>query len=111
MYVSEWFDKNLDTKTASELFINLMQIPEFKQLASNRLKEVKDDLIQCVNNTLDQALLYEDSYNRNYDKFKILGNKLNVEGPEIYRLKTWKEHVEYLRNWTINRINWLCENL
>ena len=23
MYVSEWFDKNLDTKTASELFINL----------------------------------------------------------------------------------------
>ena len=111
MYVSEWFDKNLDTKTASELFINLMQIPEFKQLASNRLKELKNDLIECVNKTLDEALLYEDSYNRNYDKFKILGNKLNVEGPEIYRLKTWKEHVEYLRNWAINRINWLCENL
>ena len=111
MYVSEWFDKNLDTKTASELFINLMQIPEFKQLAAKRLKEVKDDLIKCVNETLDEALLYEDSYNRNYDKFKILGNKLNVEGPEIYKLKTWKEHVEYLRNWTINRINWLYENL
>ena len=111
MYVSEWFDKNLDTKTASELFINLMQIPEFRELAINRLKEVKDDLIKCVNETLDEALLYEDSYNRNYDKFKILGNKLNVEGPEIYKLKTWKEHVEYLRNWTINRINWLYENL
>ena len=41
MYVSEWFDKNLDTKTASELFINLMLIPEFKELAKSRLSEVK----------------------------------------------------------------------
>lgn len=107
MYVSEWFDKNLDTKTASELFINLMEIDEFKTLAANRLKEVKDKLIESINKTLDDALLYEDSYNRNYDKFKILGTKLNVEGAEIYKLKTWKEHVEYLRSWLINRINWL----
>ena len=109
MYVSEWFDKNLDTKTASELFINLMLIPEFKEMVAIRFKEVKDDLIKCVNDTLDEALLYEDSYNRNYEKFKILGTKLNVESAEIYRLKTWKEHVEYLRNWVINRINWLDE--
>ena len=78
MYVSEWFDKNLDTKTASELFINLMLIPEFRELVSKRLQEKKDDLIKCVNDVLDNALLYEDSYNRNYDKFKILGTKLNV---------------------------------
>ena len=111
MYVSEWFDKNLDTKTASELFINLMQIPEFKELAKSRLSEVKNKLIECVNKTLDEALLYEDSYNRNYERFKILGIKLNVESAEIYQLKTWKEHVEYLRRWTINRINWLDENI
>ena len=111
MYVSEWFDKNLDTKTASELFINLMQIPEFRELAAIRLSEAKDKLIECVNKTLDEALLYEDSYNRNYDKFKILGIKIHVEGPQIYKLKTWKEHVEYLREWVINRINWLNDNL
>ena len=86
-----------------------MQIDEFKILAKNRLKEVKEKLIECVNSTLDDALLYDDSYNRNYEKFKILGTKLNVEGAEIYKLKTWKEHVEYLRKRVINRINWLDE--
>ncbi len=107
MYVSEWFDKNLDTKTASELFINLMMIPEFESLVINRFNELKNELIESVNNTLNDALLYEDSYNRNYDKFKLLGTKVNIESREIYSLKTWKEHVEYLRNWIINRINWL----
>ena len=107
MYVSTWFDKNLDTKTASELFINLMEIDKFKTLAASRLKEVKDELIESINKTLDDALLYEDSYNRNYDKFKILGTKLNVEGAEIYKLRSWKEHLEYLRGWIISRINWL----
>jgi hypothetical protein len=111
MYVSELFDKRLGTKTSSELFINLMLIPEFRLLAKKRLNELKDKLIQSVNKTLDEALLYEDSYNRNYAKFNILGIKLNVEGAEVYKLKTWKEHVEYLRSWVINRINWLCENL
>ncbi len=111
MYVSEWFDKNLSTKTASELFINLMMIPQFKEMAYNRLNEVKDDLISCINATLDDALLYEDSYNRNYDKFKLLGTKINVESAEIYKLKTWKEHLEYLRKWVINRINWLSDNM
>ena len=111
MYVSELFDKRLGTKTSSELFINLMLIPEFRLLAKNRLNELKDKLIQSVNKTLDEALLYEDSYNRNYEKFNILGIKINIEGAEIYKLKTWKEHVEYLRSWVINRINWLCENL
>ena len=111
MYVSELFDKRLGTKTSSELFINLMLIPEFRLLAKKRLNELKDKLIQSVNKTLDEALLYEDSYNRNYEKFNILGIKINVEGAEVYKLKTWKEHVEYLRSWVINRINWLCENL
>lgn len=107
MYVSEWFDKNLDTKTSSELFINLMIIEEFKELVLIRFKEVKEKLIENVNNTFDNSLLYEDSYNRNYEKYKLLGVQVGIESSSIYKLKTWREHVEYLRNWIINRINWL----
>ena len=70
-------------------------------------KQVKDNLLKTINKQLDNELLYEDSYNRNYKKFKILGIKLNEENYNVYKLKTWKEHVEYLRNWLINRINWL----
>ena len=109
LYTSEMFDKNLDTKTSSELFINLMCIKEFKKLVYTRFKEIKDKLIENVNNTLDNALLYENSYNRNYEKFKLLGIQVAIESSSIYKLKTWKEHVEYLRNWIINRINWLDE--
>lgn len=107
MYTSEKFDENLATKTSSELFINLMLIKEFKELVCTRFKEVKEELIENVNKTLDNALLYEDSYNRNYEKYKLLGTQLLIESADIYKLKTWKEHVEYLRNWIINRINWL----
>lgn len=110
MYVSEWFDKNLDTKTASELFINLMQINEFKELVYIRFKEVKEKLIERINKTLDNALLYEDSYNRNYEKFKLLGKQISIENVNVYSLKTWREHVEYLRNWITNRINWLDQH-
>lgn len=107
MYVSEWFDKNLDTKTSSELFINLMLIEEFKELVLIRFKEVKEKLIENVNTTFDNSLLYEDSYNRNYEKYKLLGVQVGIESSSIYKLKTWREHVEYLRNWIIDRINWL----
>ena len=107
MYASEMFDKNLVTKTSSELFINLMRIKEFKELVCIRFKEVKEKLIENINKSLDNALLYEDSYNRNYEKFKLLGTQISIESADIYKLKTWREHVEYLRNWMINRINWL----
>ena len=109
MYVSEMFDKNLATKTSSELFINLMRTKEFKELVCKRFKEVKEKLIENINNTLDNALVYEYSYNRNYEKFKLLGIKVGIESSSIYKLKTWKEHVEYLRSWITNRINWLDE--
>ena len=110
MYVSEMFDKNLATKTSSELFINLMRTKEFKELVCKRFKEVKEKLIENINNTLDNALVYEYSYNRNYEKFKLLGTKVGIESSSIYKLKTWKEHVEYLRSWMTNRFNWLDEN-
>jgi len=110
MYVSEWFDKTLSTKTASELFINLMLMDEFKDLVINRFNAVKELLIDNINYTLDDALAYEDSYNRNYEKFRLLGTKVNIESADIYNLKTWKEHVEYLRNWMNNRINWLDQH-
>ena len=110
MYVSEWFDENLSTKTASELFINLMLTDEFKDLVCIRFKEVKEKLIESINNTLDNALLYEDSYDRNYVKYKLLGTQISIENYNIYKLKTWREHVEYLRNWIINRINWLDQH-
>jgi hypothetical protein len=75
--------------------------------SSNSFKKVKDKLIERINKTLDNALLYEDSYNRNYEKFKLLGKQVSIENVNVYKLKTWREHVEYLRNWIINRINWL----
>ena len=44
------FDKNLATKTSSELFINLMRTKEFKELVCKRFKEVKEKLIENINN-------------------------------------------------------------
>ena len=45
--------------------------------------------------------------NKNFEKWKILNRRIIAEADETLGFETWRENAEYLREWIVNRFEWL----
>lgn len=93
-------------------FTALIEIPEFKELVSKRYQEKKSS-IRGLPDTIDNTV---NKYS--YD-FAMSNYVFNTFGStdrwrtvyEIAKLKTYKEHIIYLKTWLTNRFIWMEDQL
>ena len=80
----------------------------FVDLVTERWGEVKDTLEETALASIDEALgSWEDEMNKNFDKWKVLNRRIVAETDETLGFETWRENAEYLREWIVNRFDWL----
>ncbi|MBQ8642785.1 MAG: CotH kinase family protein [Clostridia bacterium] len=84
----------------------LMQ-PWFREMAAEKWIQVYDSFVQMPLFIRDEAEIGMASYERNFQKWKIFGQKQNRETESILALHSYEEHYTWLAEWLERRIAWL----
>ncbi|MBQ6262336.1 MAG: CotH kinase family protein [Clostridia bacterium] len=97
-----------DTPRSNDWFSWLMKRRWFVDLVAERWDGMKDELEETALAAIDEALgSWEDEMNKNFEKWKILNRRIIAEADETLGFETWRENAEYLREWIVNRFEWL----
>lgn len=92
-------------KQANLWYTKLFKFDEFSEIVANRLSELEDVITTVIENCHKEVLNHKDSFNRNFERWKILGKKSTDYSPKnIYKIKTWEGHVDYVINWLSNSL-------
>ena len=80
----------------------------FRKLVVKRWKEVSKNIIpELIRAVRLASFEISADMQKNYTRWKILGQKRHQEPVAIYKLTTYKQHVDYLITWMENRKAWL----
>ena len=97
-----------DTPRSNEWFSDLMENEWFVDLVVKRWNEVKDDLEETALSAIDEALAsWEEEMDKNFERWKVLGRRVVAETDETLALGSWRGNAEFLREWIVNRFEWL----
>jgi hypothetical protein len=83
----------------------------FRDRMYARWEELKTNVLssQHFNNYVDSlVLLLEESRIRNFEKWPVIGKWV---WPNYFVGQTYSSEIEYLKNWTANRIHWINNNM
>jgi hypothetical protein len=79
----------------------------FNILVKRRLAEIEPMIETVIGETAMMGKALEETANRQYDHFKVMGTPVFLEPAEIYGLKEYHQHVEYLTSWMEKRLSFL----
>ncbi len=88
-------------------FITLLRYSWFRGLVAERWNELKVETDKIPAAIIAEAERGFNAYSRNFEKWKIFGQRINLEPPQVTALKSYTEHYQYYSNWMKNRIDWL----
>lgn len=94
--------------TASELYISLMKIPEFKALVASRWKQISSDAKAFINHFLSDEFIetHQFAFGRNYSHWSNKGPDYGNYPTLDYAMNQWGIDVKALRSWLITRSEW-----
>lgn len=87
----------------------LMKHEWFRELVRDRWNEVKDDMVSCVDSCCNYVFDNLYAVERNFDRWDVLGRRINQEPAEVLKLKSCKANVEYMKSWLDERYAYLDE--
>ncbi len=93
-----WWQRLLEDPWFVDQLLN-----RWKYLRKNILSE--ENIFQTIDNHTAQI---EEAKNRNFGKWKIEKQKV---WPNLVHTKSHEEEIEFLKNWTISRLNWLDDEI
>ena len=86
-------------------FTNLMMMPEFFDAVTARWNEIVDYQIrETIEHIEFTALTYEEAFERNFERWHILGEEVWPNPQEVTEIDTFLGQVEYLVSWLEERI-------
>ncbi len=90
-------------------FLRLMEKDWFKKVAAARYLELEaEGLFDRLFAELDSVYaICKESFEHNFEKWPIFGQRINQEPNQVMALDTVDEHYTYLKDWLGNRIVWL----
>ena len=108
-YVSDTVRQHSDY-TASELFISLMEIPEFRQMTRSRWLEISEPSRVFLNNLISDEKLEENqfAFGRNF-QFWAHDESYGGSKDLLVRQQKWIDDTKKLRTWLLTRFDWLDE--
>lgn len=91
----------------------LMEDPNFRAKLKVRWDEVKNELFDTAIGLIDRmGETLSTSAEYNFTVWNILGTRVVAPQPKsIVNLKTYKDNVKYIRDFVINRWNWMDNNI
>ncbi len=102
--------KKTDMYQQHEWFYLLMNCKWFCDMLLERWNEVKATLYAAADAEIDRiGSTFGDEIATNFDVWPIFGEQINQEPRAILRLKSYAEHVAYLKNWFKERYLYLDE--
>ncbi len=90
-----------------EWFYLMMNNDWFCDMLVKRWNEVKADLYTVADEITRINTHFGDEIATNFEVWQIFGTRINQEPNAIVKLKTYSEHAEYLKNWFVQRYNYL----
>lgn len=95
--------------TASELYISLMEIPKFREKVATRWQEVSAKVKSFVNNFLSDDFINAHciTFGRNFERWSEGGWNYGKYNSIEEAALMWGESIRTLRQWLIDRSNWL----
>ena len=97
-------------KETNPWYNKLLKFEEFTEIVANRLVELEDSIKSTITGCYDYVMFHSKTFNRNFERWEILGVYSTDYTPkEIYEIKTWEGHVDYVINWLELSMNNLKE--
>ena len=88
----------------------LLEHSEFVALVAKTLNEYKPQIEECLESYFDWAYENSESLKKNFEKWDILGIYVWPNPSALTNLKTWEEHVEYVRTFLKNSMSFMVSN-
>lgn len=90
-------------------FLGLFMHEEFELLVREKLEKY----LPTIRQTLEACYIYleahEESFNRNFERWDILGGYVYPNPSELNRLQTWREHLDWLKVYIENSLNFMVK--
>lgn len=100
----------IDAGIVHHWFYFLLDMPVFFDAVTKRWNEVmQDQFLQLINHMQYTAITYESSFDRNFVRWPILGERHAMQTEAIGQIDTFIGHVEYVINFLEIRSEWLYE--
>ena len=80
-------------------FYALLKHSEFVSLVGEELKECAPIIRETLARKYDEILSHGDAYKKNFEKWNILGKQTWSNPYYLVNIKTWEEHIEYIKNY------------
>lgn len=107
---------NLWIAQANTWFRRLLRNEEFVDLVVAHLAEYEPLIEEMLERTTTDGsvedayyTLYGDAMNRNFERWKIMGQQVWPNTPTLRNIKTVSGQIDYINEWLANRYNLLCE--
>ena len=88
-------------------FIKLLNYSWFRALVTERWNELKSETDKIPGDIIAEAERGYRAYRRNFDKWQIFGQRINLEPPQVTSLRRYSQHYHDYSDWMKNRIDWL----
>ena len=90
-------------------YANLFRFSDFRTLVEDKMETYKDRFASVINDTVDNLLLYEEEFDRNFEKWDILTKSVNmgdtpISTETLLSFTTWREHILYLKEWLLDSL-------
>ena len=83
----------------------LLNYTDFRYLVCSTLENYKDDITDTINDCVEYVNSNENSFNRNFDRWDILGKDYGYPPDELDSIQTWGGHVSYVVDWLENSLS------
>lgn len=113
-YPSSFYTQDLSSNPnclwAKELnpwYYYLLRYKEFRALVVEKLAYYSEKITARLNACVDYLLARETEFEKNFEAWDILGKSIWPNPPAMVRLKTWRAHVTYARNWLKDSLTYI----
>ena len=88
-------------------YSQLFKCPDFVSALKDRWNDRKAAIIDSVNHLQTMSETIAVSADLNFKKWDILGTRAFTAAPGYRKRKTYQSEIDFMKNWIIERINWL----
>lgn len=88
-------------------FIELMKTDWFESEVRQRWPAALEIISNAIGEAKNIGENHLEAFNRNYDRWIIFGQRINVEPEQIMALNSYTKHLDYFIEWCTNRLEWL----
>lgn len=96
-------------KETNPWFKGLFNFEEFETLVGEQLVEYKDAINNMISTSLEYAYSRQEAYEKNFERWQVMGVKVRFEPAELLAILEWSEHIEYNRTYLKNSMDFLFE--